>query len=178
MEVREWARANKGKVVALVIVAVLCQELYQAKDDTPWRLSYVLDVMVIWVTWWWYCVGRGFAGVCDILRDMLGERIGIVALRVGVPILELFFSWMHVMRGISAYVQEYAMSANAVAAGFWIASITTVIAFWWFRVPSRVFARICGWLPDLNLMDDESYAKIFPPSNVINTNAEDPRKEQ
>lgn len=178
MEVREWARANKGKIAALVVVVVLSWELYVAKEDTPWRPSCALEVVAEWVAWWWYCVGRGFAGVCDIVRDMLGERIGIVALRIGVPIVELFFSWLHVLRGMSEYVQEYAMSADAVVIGFWVACITTVTALVWFRIPSRVFARVCGWLPELKLMDDETHARIFPPSSVVGAGAADPHKTQ
>jgi hypothetical protein len=167
MEVHEWARANKGKVTALVVLVMLCWELYVAKDDTDVRPSYVIDVVMRWTKWWWHCVGRGFMGVIDIARDMIGERIGIVAVRICVPTIELLFAWVQFFMGMESYVKEFNMPEGVAWTGI-VAGFSVLIFFiQWFRIHHRVFERICDWLPDLELMATDPGAEQTKEANDV-----------
>ena len=121
------------QIVIIVSLVAFGWELHVAHKDTPWRISFLLEILYKVFKTFFYNAGWGFGIICTHMREILWERLSIVISRIFHPIINLLLSWKWLFVGIGEYISKYKISTTHV-----ISSISAILvvgcAMYWYWI--------------------------------------------
>lgn len=127
------------KITAVVLLAAFAWELHVAKQDTKWRASYALEIAADSCKWLWYQLGRLWGKVCELIRDVIWERLVIVFCRIWTPTVQIAFSFLEASRAVKDYIAEIHMPVGVVYTCNFCAVLLAVLLVWRYDLHNRIY---------------------------------------